>query len=80
MASPITVSPVMSGWPNVLRWSKIWKQPVQSSSIEYRCDDLETLSDALAAKLQELGCDVVIVDISPLGLAAAAVPQEYRQF
>jgi len=35
-----------------------------------RCDDPDTVG-RLAAKLQELGCDVVIVDISPLGLAAA---------
>ena len=27
MAFPITALPVMSGWPNALRWSKIWKQP-----------------------------------------------------
>ncbi len=36
-----------------------------------RCDDPDTVG-RLAARLQELGCDVVIVDISPLGLAAAA--------
>lgn len=36
-----------------------------------RCDDPGTVG-RLAARLQELDCDVVIVDISPLGLAAAA--------
>ncbi len=36
-----------------------------------RCDDLETVGQ-LAMTLQRLGCSVVIADISPLGLAAAA--------
>ena len=36
-----------------------------------RCDDPNTVGE-LASKLQKLGCSVVIADISPLGLAAAA--------
>ena len=36
-----------------------------------RCDDPDTVG-RLAAKLQKPGCSVVIADISPLGLAAAA--------
>jgi len=36
-----------------------------------RCDDADTIG-RLAATLQKLGCSIVIADISPLGLAAAA--------
>ncbi len=39
-----------------------------------RCDDPDIVG-RLAAKLQESGCSVVIVDISPLGLAAAAAAE-----
>lgn len=37
-------------------------------------DDPDTVG-LLAARLQEIGCDVVIADISPLGLAAAAAAE-----
>ena len=77
MASPITVSQVMSGWPNVLRWSKIWKQPA-ISSIEYAVMT-RTLSGAWQPSFRSLTVTSSSLISRPLDWQLP-VPQEYRQF